>query len=327
MWAAREVVFLVVALFIQGHSSTLLANRGVRHVDYARVLRVLGKDKLRALEKDTRCGKQYPGYPPVPSVGQPLSAPGVPFPGPQYTMQPGQPMPVQQQPGSYPYPPVQQPYAAQQPYTVPAQGAVMPPGGGYNSAAQGYAAGLAAGAAAAGGTTATAPVFGPDPGIQRCRELCGATDPDCASVCSQVKDLLCDGEFTPEAIYVSGSSRENDIVAAQAATAAAAAVKDAVAAAVKEANGLSEEASMSMRKTMREGVRGAAKATRKAASQVARAAATAAAQAASQTAVLHATQSASVAAAAAASANQASMTTSHTNSRNRKSESSGSASV
>jgi len=310
MWAPRGVVFLIVSLFLQGHCSTLLANRGVRHVDYARVLRVLGKDKLRALEKDTRCGKQYPGYPQIANVGQPLSAPRGPIAGPQYNVQPGQPMPLQQQPGPYPYPPVQQ-----------------PPGGGYNSAAQGYAAGLAAGAAAAGGTIATAPLAGPDPGIQRCRELCGATDPDCASVCSQVKDLLCDGEFTPEAIYVSGSSRENDIVAAQAATAAAAAVKDAVAAAVKESNGISEEASMSMRKTMREGVRAAAKATRKAASQVAHAAASAAASAASQTAVLHATQTASVAAAAAASANQASMTTQHSNSRKSGSESSGSAGV
>lgn len=262
--AMRPLLLLAVvtaAAAIPSRGTALLARKG-SHVDLARALRVLGRDRLRALEHDTRCQKS----------------------------------------GQYP--------AAPYPYTAPAPQYVSPPAPGYMNPPQGVMPYQ--------GVVGAAPptvVVGPDPGVQRCMELCGVGDAECEAVCTEVKELLCSGEFTPEAVYVAADGDG----AAAAAVAAANAVQDAVASALTESEDMSNEATNSLRESMRKGIKDVAKATRKSAAMSAHAAAVGASEAASQAAMMHATSAASTAAAAAAAATQAGMTTSHRMGRRRRS--------
>lgn len=135
-------------------------------------------------------------------------------------------------------------------------------------------------------------------GGAQCPQLCKG-DPHCITICSDVRNMICDSKFAPGVVAVSGDS---SAVAAAAATAASNAVRDAIKDAVGEAAKSAQEAAKVSQAAVKQAAEEASKIAKEGARSAAKSAAEAAAKAASHEASIGAHAVASTAAAAAMAA-------------------------
>lgn len=133
----------------------------------------------------------------------------------------------------------------------------------------------------------------------QCPSLCKG-DEHCISICSDVRNMICDASFAPGVVAV--ASGDSSSVAAAAATAATNAVREAIKDAVGEAAKSAQEAAKVSQAAVKQAAEESSKIAKEAAKLSAKSAAEAAAKAASAEASIGAHAVASTAAAAAMAA-------------------------